>query len=183
MSFSFHTTSLRGVILIEPKVHGDERGFFLESFKQSDFAAAGLDLRFVQENHSRSEYGVLRGLHYQRAPRAQGKLLRVVVGSIFDVAVDLRDGSPTFGKWLGIELSAANHRSIYIPPGFAHGFCVVSPEAEVIYNTTVEYAPNYEHGLRWDDPSLNISWPVTDPVLSERDRHWPHLVTVQAIPA
>jgi dTDP-4-dehydrorhamnose 3,5-epimerase len=183
MAFNFRSTTLPGVVLIEPKVYGDDRGFFLEAYKQSDFAAAGLDVRFVQENHSRSSYGVLRGLHYQRAPRAQGKLLRVVAGEIFDVCVDIRGGSPAFGKWFGVLISAANHRSIYIPPGCAHGFCVVSPEAEVIYNTTTEYAPKYEHGIRWDDPSLDIAWPVSNPLLSDRDRTWPDLPTIQAVPA
>src|SRR5260370_37685024 len=131
MPFTFLKTGLPGVIVIEPKLYGDERGFFLESYKQSDFAAAGVDVRFVQENHSRSSYGVLRGLHYQRAPRAQCKLLRVVAGEIFDVCVDIRGGSPTFGKWFGVSLSAANHKSIYIPPRVAHALCLVSAVSEV----------------------------------------------------
>jgi dTDP-4-dehydrorhamnose 3,5-epimerase len=117
--------------------------------------------------------GTLRGLHYQRDPKAQGKLVRVIRGEIFDVAVDIRPGSPTYGGWVGVTLSEANRKSMYIPPGLAHGFCVVSPEAEVIYKTTEEYAPELEHGIRWDDPALGIAWPVTTPNLSERDKHWP----------
>lgn len=145
----------------------------METFKQSEFEAAGLPLTLVQENHSMSTAGTLRGLHYQRHPKAQGKLVRVIRGEIYDVAVDIRDGSPTYGQWIGVTLSDSNRKSIYIPPGFAHGFCVVSPEAEVIYKTTAEYAPDHEHGIRWDDPALAITWPVTTPNLSERDKHWP----------
>src|SRR5262245_43122833 len=149
MPFTFTTTDLPGVLLIEPRVFGDNRGFFLESYKQSDFEHAGLDASFVQENHSRSGSGIVRGLHYQRPPFAQGKLVRAILGEIFDVAVDIRRGSPTFGKWVGVTLSAANRRSLYIPPWCAHGFCVVSEHAEVIYKTTTEYRPDYEHGIRW----------------------------------
>jgi len=181
MPFTFRTTDLPGVLVIEPKVFGDERGFFLEAYKESDFAAAGLDVRFVQENHSRSSGGVVRGLHYQRAPYAQGKLVRVVLGEIFDVAVDIRQGSRTYGQWVGVPLSAENHTQIYIPPWCAHGFCVVSDRAEVIYKTTGEYAPAYEHGIRWDDPALSIPWPVTSPVLSARDREWPMLEPCLAV--
>jgi len=175
MPFNFSNTSLPGVMLIEPKVFGDQRGFFMESYRLPDFAAAGIDLSFVQENHSRSTRGILRGLHYQRAPKAQGKLLRVVIGEVFDVAVDMRAGAPTFGQWIGVTLSAENRRLLYIPPWCAHGFCVVSDEAEVIYKTTCEYAPEYESGVRWDDPALGIRWPIANPTLSERDRQWPGL--------
>ncbi|PYR70459.1 MAG: dTDP-4-dehydrorhamnose 3,5-epimerase [Acidobacteria bacterium] len=175
MPFQFARTSIDGVMLIEPKVFPDDRGFFMEAYKRSDFAAAGLEHSFVQENHSRSTYGTLRGLHYQRAPKAQGKLVRAIVGEIFDVAVDIRRGSPTFGAWFGVRLSAANRRLLYVPPWCAHGFCVVSPEAEVIYNTTEEYAPDCEEGLRWDDRGISIPWPVSSPILSERDRRWPLL--------
>ena len=181
MPFMFRTTDLPGVLVIEPQVFGDHRGFFLETYRQSDFAAAGLDVRFTQENHSRSVHGILRGLHYQHPPYAQGKLVRVIVGEVFDVAVDIRDGSPTFGKWIGVSLSASNRRSLYIPPWYAHGFCVVSDQADVIYKTTAEYAPEYERGIRWDDPALGIRWPVTEVTLSERDRGWPGLASVEPV--
>jgi dTDP-4-dehydrorhamnose 3,5-epimerase len=169
----FESTALAGVIIIVPKLFGDARGFLMETFKRSEFEAAGLPVTLVQENHSLSSAGTLRGLHYQRDPKAQGKLVRVIRGEIFDVAVDIRSGSLTYGQWVGVALSDSNRKSIYIPPGFAHGFCVVSPEAEVIYKTTEEYAPDHEHGIRWDDPALGITWPVTSPNLSERDKHWP----------
>ena len=175
MPFTFSPTALPGVVIIEPKVFADERGFFMETYKRSDFAAAGLDVEFVQENHSRSVQGTLRGLHLQRPPRAQGKLVRVLEGEIWDVAADIRRGSPTFGQWQGVTLSADNRRSIYIPAGYAHGFCVVSPEAQVVYKTTDEYAPELEWGVRWDDPVLAIRWPVSAPTLSARDGSWPPL--------
>ena len=173
MPSTFESTALAGVIIIVPKLFGDARGFLMETFKRSEFEAAGLPVTLVQENHSLSSAGTLRGLHYQRDPKAQGKLVRVIRGEIFDVAVDIRSGSLTYGQWVGVALSDSNRKSIYIPPGFAHGFCVVSPEAEVIYKTTEEYAPDHEHGIRWDDPALGITWPVTSPNLSERDKHWP----------
>jgi dTDP-4-dehydrorhamnose 3,5-epimerase len=173
MPSTFESTSLSGVVIVVPKVFGDARGFLMETYKRSEFEAAGLPISLVQENHSRSSAGTLRGLHYQREPKAQGKLVRVVQGEIFDVAVDIRKDSPTYGQWLGVTLSAENRKSLYIPPGFAHGFCVVSPDAEVIYKTTEEYAPDHECGIRWDDPALGIVWPVTAPTLSARDRLWP----------
>jgi dTDP-4-dehydrorhamnose 3,5-epimerase len=173
MPFTFESTALADVVIIVPKLFGDTRGFLMETFKRSEFEAAGLPVTLVQENHSLSSAGTLRGLHYQRDPKAQGKLVRVIRGEIFDVAVDIRSGSPTYGQWVGVALSDSNRKSIYIPPGFAHGFCVVSPEAEVIYKTTEEYAPDHEHGIRWNDPALGITWPVTSPNLSERDKHWP----------
>jgi len=175
MPLSFESTDLPGVVVVVPKVFADDRGFLMETYKRSEFENAGLRVPLVQENHSRSSQGTLRGLHYQREPRAQGKLVRVVLGEIFDVAVDIRRGSSTFGRWIGVALSAANRKSIYIPPGFAHGFCVTSPEAEVIYKTTDEYAPEYEEGIRWDDPSLAIAWPIAQPTLSPRDQRWPSL--------
>jgi dTDP-4-dehydrorhamnose 3,5-epimerase len=175
MPLSFEPTALPGVIVIVPKVFSDDRGFLMETFKQSEFEAAGLRLSLVQENHSRSTLGTLRGLHYQREPKAQGKLVRVISGEIFDVAVDIRRGSPTFGRWIGVSISAANRKSIYIPPGFAHGFCVTSADADVIYKTTEEYAPEYEDGIRWDDPELAIAWPIATPTLSARDQRWPSL--------
>lgn len=173
MPFTFEPSEIPDVLIVSPKVFADSRGFFMETFKQSAFEAAGLGLPLLQENHSRSMYRTLRGLHYQREPRAQGKLVRVVVGEIFDVAVDIRRGSPTFGRWVGVTLSADNRKSIYVPPGFAHGFCVTSAEAEVIYKTTEEYAPELEHGIAWNDPAFSIAWPISEPVLSPRDQEWP----------
>jgi dTDP-4-dehydrorhamnose 3,5-epimerase len=181
MPFSFEPTKIPGVVVIHSPVFADDRGFLMETYKRSMFESAGLNAPFVQENHSRSARGTLRGLHYQRAPKAQGKLVRVVVGEIFDVAVDIRNGSPTFGRWVGATLSAVNRQSIFIPPGCAHGFCVTSPEAEVIYKITEEYAPDHEHGIRWDDPGLAIDWPLSTPTLSDRDRRWPSLAEIGAL--
>jgi dTDP-4-dehydrorhamnose 3,5-epimerase len=175
MGFQYHTTRVAGVVLIEPAIFQDARGFFLESYKQSDFERAGIAGPFVQENHSRSAKGVLRGLHYQSAPSEQAKLVRVVEGEIFDVVVDLRPRSATYGRWMTATLSAANRHMLYVPEGCAHGFCVLGDGAEVIYKTSAEYAPECEHGIRWDDPDLGIPWPVQDPILSDRDRAWPLL--------
>lgn len=166
----FIPTELAGVLVIQPKVFEDERGFFLEFFHKPRFVAAGIDAEFVQDNHSSSRRGVLRGLHYQLT-RPQGKLVRVIRGSIFDVAVDLRRHSATFGRWLGRELSDANRRELYIPPGFAHGFCVTSDTAEVIYKCTDIYHPQDERTLLWNDPSLAIKWPVDHPIVSSKDAH------------
>lgn len=159
------------VLLIEPKVFGDERGFFYESFNQKNFNdATGLDVQFVQDNHSKSAKNVLRGLHYQLSPKAQGKLVRVVAGEVFDVAVDIRQGSPTFGTWVGQRLSAENKRQMWIPPGFAHGFLVLSETAEFLYKTTDYYAPEYERSILWNDPDLAIAWPLSgEPVLAAKD--------------
>lgn len=159
------------VLLIEPKVFGDDRGFFFESFNQHRFnEATGLDLQFVQDNHSKSAKNVLRGLHYQIPPKMQGKLVRAVAGEVFDVAVDLRKNSPTFGKWVGELLSAENKRQMWIPPGFAHGFLVLSDSAEFLYKTTDYYAPECERCIRWNDPTLTIEWPVEgEPILSGKD--------------
>ena len=163
--------AIRDVLLIEPKVFGDERGFFFESFNQKAFnELTGLDVQFVQDNHSRSAKNVLRGLHYQLPPKAQGKLVRAVVGEVFDVAVDIRKDSPTFGKWVGEVLSADNKRQLWIPPGFAHGFLVLSEAAEFLYKTTDYYAPEFECCIRWDDPDLAIKWPIGErPQLSPKD--------------
>lgn len=165
-------TDIADVVIIEPKVFGDDRGFFLESYNQRTFAEkTGITAEFVQDNHSRSRQNVLRGLHYQ-IQQPQGKLLRVVVGAVFDVAVDIRKQSPTFGQWVGCLLTAENHRQFWIPPGFAHGFLVVSEMAEVLYKTTDYYAPQYERSILWNDPELGIDWPLNDatPILSEKDR-------------
>lgn len=164
-------TAIPDVLLIEPRVFGDERGFFFESYNRKAFRqATGLDPEFVQDNHSKSRKGVLRGLHYQLPPKAQGKLVRVVQGEVFDVAVDLRKSSPTFGHWVGETLSAENKKQLWIPPGFAHGFLTLSDSAEVLYKTTDYYAPEYERAIRWDDPTLGIDWPIVgEPLLAAKD--------------
>jgi dTDP-4-dehydrorhamnose 3,5-epimerase len=164
-------TEVPGVLILEPKVFGDERGFFLESFNRREFErASGVRVDFVQDNHSRSGRGVLRGLHYQIS-QPQGKLVRVVAGEVFDVAVDLRRSSPTFGRWTGTRLSAENKRMMWIPPGFAHGFLVLSESADFLYKTTAYYAPEHERCLLWNDPEVGIRWPLEgDPVLAQKDR-------------
>ncbi len=160
MPYTVTPTALAGVLILEPKVFGDARGFFFESFNQRDFVqATGLDVKFVQDNHSRSTKGVLRGLHYQ-IEHPQGKLVRVTQGDVFDVAVDLRRSSPNFGQWVGVVLSAENHRQLWVPPGFAHGFVVTSDSAEFLYKTTDYWYPEHERSLLWNDPSLSIDWPI-----------------------
>ncbi len=173
MPFQFTRLAIPEVLLVEPRVISDARGWFAETYKASEFARAGITLPFTQDNHSRSSRGVLRGLHYQKSPRAQGKLIRVVLGEVFDVAVDIRQSSATFGRWVSAMLSAANHRMVYVPPGFAHGFCVLSDVAEIYYKTTAEYAPDFERGVAWNDPELQITWPIADPVVSSRDAGLP----------
>lgn len=170
-------TSLPGVLVIEPKVFGDSRGFFYESYNQAAYRAAGLDLRFVQSNVSRSSRGVLRGLHYQW-PHPQGKLVSVLEGEVYDVAVDIRRGSPTFGQWAAAMLTADNHRHFWIPEGFAHGFCVVSEFATFSYQCTDLYDPKADGGIRWDDASIGIDWPLSDPTLSDKDARAPLLADV-----
>jgi len=163
-------TDLAEVLLLEPKVFGDARGFFLESYNKRVLAEIGIQGEFVQDNHSRSTRGVLRGLHYQ-LQQAQGKLVRVVAGRVFDVAVDLRRSSPTFGRWTGFELSAENKRIAWIPPGFGHGFLVLSDSADFLYKTTDYYAPEHERCVRWNDPAIGIQWPLDgEPLLSAKDR-------------
>ncbi len=163
------TTPIPDLFIFEPKVFGDSRGFFLESFNQKTFQTlTGLDVSFVQDNHSRSAKNVLRGLHYQ-IQNPQGKLVRVVSGSVFDVAVDLRQSSPTFGKWHGVELSGENHRQFWVPAGFAHGFLVLSETADFLYKTTDYYAPQFERCVRWNDPEIGIDWGITEPLLSAKD--------------
>lgn len=165
---NFIETALPGVILIEPRIFRDVRGFFLESYHQQKFREAGIRTHFVQDNHSSSTRGTLRGLHLQRT-KLQGKLIRVIEGEIFDVAVDVRTGSPHFGKWFGVELSAGNFRQLYIPPGFAHGFAVTSDSAQVEYKCTALYAPDDELTLAWNDPEIGIDWPLSNPILSNKD--------------
>lgn len=175
MPFRFQRLELPEVVLIEPQVYRDSRGWFCESYRRSDFARFGIEVSFAQDNHSRSAARVLRGLHYQNPPRAQGKLVRAIVGEVFDVAVDIRKRSPTYKRWVGVRLSAENRRMLYIPPGFAHGFCVLSEVAEVLYKTTEEYAPELECGIRWNDAELAIEWPIEQPLVSERDAALPLL--------
>ena len=161
-------TPLSGVLLIEPRVFEDERGFFMETFNADDFANAGLPVTFVQDNHSRSSQNVLRGLHYQY-PQWQGKLVRTILGEIFDVAVDIRRDSPTFGEWYGATLTDTNKQQLYIPPGFAHGFCVMSEFADVVYKCTTLYKPSDDAAVRWNDPEVGIDWPIENPLVSPKD--------------
>jgi dTDP-4-dehydrorhamnose 3,5-epimerase len=165
----FEATSLPGVIAIEPRVFGDHRGFLMEVYHKQRFVEAGITDEFVQDNHSGSCQGTLRGLHYQ-IEHPQGKLVRVIRGEIWDVAVDLRRDSPHFGRWVGVALSEENRRQVFIPPGFAHGFCVLSQTAEVVYKCTDLYYPEHERTLLWNDPQLGIDWPLRDPILSDKDQ-------------
>jgi dTDP-4-dehydrorhamnose 3,5-epimerase len=172
----FKKTNLEGVRLIKPQVFGDQRGFFTETYSKKKFQEAGVEAEFVQDNHSKSEKkGVLRGLHFQKPPYEQAKLVRVVKGSVYDVVVDLRKDSPTFGKWEGFELSDKNFLMLYIPRGFAHGFCTLEPETEFLYKVDNVYAPESEGGVIWNDPDLSIDWPTQSPILSDKDQKWPNL--------
>ncbi len=175
MPFQFRSLEIPEVLLVKAQSVSDDRGFFAETYKMSEFSANGLSQTFVQDNHSHSVRGVLRGLHYQKHPQAQGKLVRVLRGRIFDVAVDIRKGSPTYGHWVGSVLSAGNLRMLYVPVGFAHGFCVISEDADLVYKVTEEYAPELERGIIWNDPEIGIQWPVTDPILSLKDAQLPCL--------
>ncbi len=175
MPFNFKRFSISEVILIEPEIFKDGRGFFMETYKYSDFAPVGIKEHFVQDNYSRSLKGVLRGLHFQKNPNAQGKLVQCIKGKIFDVVVDIRRSSPTFGRWVSVELSEENNLMLYVPSAFAHGFVVLSEEAGVMYKCTREYSPKDDRGIIWNDPDININWPVRNPVLSERDKRHPAL--------
>ena len=175
MPFLFEPLDIEGALLVTPRLFPDDRGFFMETYKYSDFAAAGLTDQFVQENHSYSTRNVVRGLHFQTRPEAQGKLVRVLAGEIFDVIVDLRSDQPGFGRWVGVTLSAENRQMLYAPPWCAHGFCVLSAEAHVAYQVTREYAPQNESGVVWNDPAIGIRWPVQDALLSAKDALWPSL--------
>ena len=177
----FVPAEIPGVIIVEPDVHSDVRGFFLETYHADKYRAGGIADVFVQDNHSRSAGGTIRGLHLQ-LHRQQGKLIHVIEGAIFDVAVDVRRGSPTFGKWVGVTLSADNFKQCYIPKGFAHGFAVTSPVAQVEYKCTDVYDASSEIGIAWDDPDLGIAWPIADPVLSERDKRHPRLADIADLP-
>ena len=175
MPFEFEKLKLDGLLLVRPRVFSDERGFFVETYKSVDFGKAGIKEAFVQDNHSRSVRNVLRGLHYQKSPAAQAKLVRCTLGRIRDVAVDIRKDSPNFGKWAAVELSAANAHMLYIPEGFAHGFLVLSDEAEIMYKCTREFYPAHDAGIRWNDPQIGVKWGVKDPVLSPKDLNLPFL--------
>jgi len=178
MPFKFTNTSLPGVTIIQPRLFKDPRGFFMETYKQSDFVKAGINENFIQDNHSYSSKGVLRGLHFQTAPYAQGKLVRVIKGSVWDVAVDINPGSPTYKKWFGLELNEDNKTMLYIPPGYAHGFLTLKEDTHLVYKCTAEYSPETDGGILWSDPELNISWPVSkkDEVLvSGKDEELPLL--------
>jgi dTDP-4-dehydrorhamnose 3,5-epimerase len=175
MPFTFKKLDISEVILVETQFFPDDRGFFLESFKESIFASNGIKTKFVQDNFSHSVKGVLRGLHYQKNSNAQAKLVIALRGEIFDVVVDIRKDSPTYGKWVGEILSGDNHKSLYIPEGFAHGFCVLSEEADVLYKVNNEYSPENERGIIWNDSEIDIMWPIDKPILQEKDSSLPVL--------
>lgn len=175
MPFEFKTFDIPGPVLVRPQLFGDDRGFFLELYKHTDFVRGGIKEHFVQDNYSKSAQGVLRGLHYQKTPKAQGKLVMCLKGSIYDVAVDIRKGSLQYGKLVGVELSEANRHMLYVPPGFAHGFQVLSDAAEVLYKCTDEYSPDNDRGIIWNDPDISVPWPLTAPVLSGKDKVHPRL--------
>lgn len=179
MPFTFKQTEIDGVVIIEPKVFGDDRGFFMETYKKSDFEDNGITEEFVQDNHSKSQKGVLRGLHFQREPMAQGKLIRVTAGAVFDVAVDLRPGSSTCGKWVGIELSEENNRMFYIPPGLGHGFLTLEDNTHFLYKCTKLYSAEHDGGIRYNDPDIGIQWPSEDVLVSEKDATLPYLKELQ----
>ncbi len=173
MPFTFKRLSIPDVILAQPKSFSDDRGFFLECFKESDFVLNGINIKFVQDNISHSVLGVIRGLHFQKNPMAQAKLVTAIKGEIFDVVVDIRKDSPTYGKWISEILSDKDHKLLYVPEGFAHGFCVLSKEAYVYYKVSNEYSPEHERGIIWNDPKLNIDWPISKPIVSGDDAKLP----------
>jgi dTDP-4-dehydrorhamnose 3,5-epimerase len=179
MPFRFQELEIPGVILVEARRFEDARGFFLETYKASEFAAQGMP-PFIQDNWSHSVRGVLRGLHYQLPPKAQGKLVMTFSGKVFDVAVDIRPDSPTYKRWVGVELSGGDGRMLYIPPGLAHGFCVLSEEVDFVYKVTAEYAPKLERGIKWNDPEIGIRWPIAEPTVSPRDAQLPSLQQMQS---
>jgi dTDP-4-dehydrorhamnose 3,5-epimerase len=179
MSFTFDPLDISEVVLVRPRRHRDDRGYFEETYRESAFAEAGITARFVQDNAARSARGVLRGLHYQLPPSAQGKLVSVSRGRIFDVAVDLRKGGPTYGRWVGRELDGESGELLWIPAGFAHGYVVLSETADVAYKVTAEYAPDLDRGVLWSDPAIGIEWPVDDPTVSAKDRAQPPLAAAE----
>lgn len=175
MPFEFKKTFIEGLVIVQPQIFGDDRGYFLESFKKEDYQKSGIPSEFVQENQSKSMKGVLRGLHFQNDPMAQGKLVSVVVGKVWDVAVDLRENSPTFLKWFGIELSGENHTQLFIPPGFGHGFVTLENNTYFQYKCTNYYSPEHDAGIKWDDPDVKVNWPIKDVLVSEKDQNLPFL--------
>ena len=175
MPFNFKRLNIPEVFLVEAKHFPDDRGFFMETFKESEFVKNGISTRFVQDNYSHSSKGTLRGLHYQKDPKAQAKLVTAIKGEIFDVSVDIRKNSPTYGKWVGETLSEQNHKLLYVPEGFAHGFCVISEEADVIYKVNNEFSSTDDRGILWNDPEVNVKWPIQNPILSEKDQKQPLL--------
>ncbi|MBN2040876.1 MAG: dTDP-4-dehydrorhamnose 3,5-epimerase [Spirochaetes bacterium] len=175
MPFKFTNLDLEGLVLVEPMVFPDDRGFFMESYKKSDFAGHGIGFDFVQDNHSLSGKDVVRGLHYQHSPKSQGKLVRVVRGAAWDVAVDIRKNSPNFLKWMSIELSEDNKKMFYIPPGFAHGFLALTHEVHLLYKCTEGYDSSLDAGIRWNDPDIGVEWPVKNPIVSEKDKVLPFI--------
>jgi len=167
-------TKLKDVFIIEPAVHGDHRGYFMESYNKNKFEALGLQFDLIQDNHSLStEVGILRGIHFQKSPKAQTKIVRVLTGAIYDVVVDLRHESETFGQWIGVELSEENKRQLVVPKGFGHGFCTIAPNTQVLYKVDEYYSPEHDSGIIWNDPDLGIDWPTAEPILSEKDRNQP----------
>jgi dTDP-4-dehydrorhamnose 3,5-epimerase len=167
-------TKLKDAFIIEPSVHGDHRGYFMESYNKSKFEALGLQFDLIQDNHSLStEVGILRGLHFQKSPKAQTKIVRVLTGAIYDVVVDLRPDSETFGQWIGVELSEENKRQLVVPKGFGHGFCTIAPNTQVLYKVDEYYSPEHDSGILWNDPDLAIDWPTKEPILSDKDRSQP----------
>ena len=178
MPFEFKRfAELCEIVVIEPRVFADERGWFIETYKRSEFAKNGINAEFTQDNHSRStKKGTIRGLHYQKEEAAQGKLVCCIIGEIFDVAVDIRKGSPTYGKWVSTILSAENHKMLWVPPGFAHGICTTTNIAEIIYKVTAEYSAPHDRSIRWNDPTIAIRWPTTTPIVSKKDAEAPFLV-------
>ncbi len=181
MPFSFQWLEIPDLVLITPRVFPDERGFFLESYKRSDFAANGIEVFFLQDNHSRSSRGVLRGLHFQRPPKAQAKLVRVVRGAVWDVAVDLRRGSPTYLRWLGVELNEENNAMLFVPEGFAHGFVALSDETLLLYKCSAEYDSALDAGVRWNDPTIAVRWPIERPRVSAKDEALPLLAEIEGV--
>ncbi|MCJ7736192.1 MAG: dTDP-4-dehydrorhamnose 3,5-epimerase [Anaerolineae bacterium] len=175
MPFQFKRLAIPELILVKPQKFEDSRGFFVETYRETQFAENGITARFVQDNYSHSVGRVLRGLHFQKNPRAQGKLVMVITGKVFDVAVDIRRGSPTYGRWIGEILSAEDGKMLYIPPGFAHGFCVLGEQADFTYKVTAEFAADLDRGIVWNDPDIGIEWPIDQPSLSPKDAHLPRL--------
>ena len=180
MAFSFRELEIPGMILVHTDRWGDARGFFEETYRRAPFAQGGIGVEFVQDNFARSARGVLRGLHFQLPPQPQGKLVRVSRGRVFDVGVDLRKGSPTYGRWVGVTLSEEGGELLYLPPGLAHGYCVLSPEADLAYKVTSEYAPELDSGILWNDPQVGVDWPLADPILSTKDQGLPLLADFES---